>query len=169
MAKFRVFREPVVQPQDQSYKIIRLTQGQVTLVDASDYDWLMQWNWQAAGKEGKLYAVRAYGYQKVYMHREIVHCESEHLDHWNNDTLDNRRINLRPATPGQNGANRKKQRDNTSGYKGVSWHKMRNRWCASAKVNGIRIHIGYYLTKEEAYAAYCTFARETWGEFANFG
>lgn len=40
MAKHRVVREPVVQPLDQSYRLIPLTKGKVAIVDATDYEWL---------------------------------------------------------------------------------------------------------------------------------
>lgn len=38
-------RPQITQPADPSYRIIALTQGQVTLVDTEDYDRLMQWHW----------------------------------------------------------------------------------------------------------------------------
>ncbi len=30
----------------ESAKLIPLTQGKFAIVDAEDYDWLMQWKWQ---------------------------------------------------------------------------------------------------------------------------
>ena len=32
-------------PSEPLYREIPLTQGQVALVDAADYEWLMQWEW----------------------------------------------------------------------------------------------------------------------------
>ncbi len=53
-------RPQITQPADPSYRIIALTQGQVTTVDTGDYDWLMQWHWYAWwNKNGRcFYAVR---------------------------------------------------------------------------------------------------------------
>ena len=45
---YNVKRHAVVQPLDQSIKLIPLTQGRNAVVDAVDYEWLMQWNWCAA-------------------------------------------------------------------------------------------------------------------------
>lgn len=45
------------------------------------------------------------------------------VDHRSKDSLDNRRSNLRDATKGENMWNSGKRRNNTSGYKGVTWSK----------------------------------------------
>jgi hypothetical protein len=45
---------------------------------------------------------------------------------------------------------RKFDRTNQSGIRGVSYVKETGRWKAYISVNGNRIHIGHYLTKEEA-------------------
>jgi len=75
-----------------------------------------------AGIKGtqSFYAVRNQDGKTILMAREILQCDSERVDHENHDTLDNRDGNLRPATPGQNGANQGRHINNTSGYKGVS-------------------------------------------------
>ena len=39
--------EQVVQPQEQSYRTIQLTQGKVTIVDAADYKFLSKYKWHA--------------------------------------------------------------------------------------------------------------------------
>ena len=45
------------------------------------------------------------------------------VDHINRDSLDNQDFNLRLATCSQNQANREVNKNNTSGFKGVSWDK----------------------------------------------
>lgn len=91
------------------------------------------------------------------------------IDHINGERDDNRLVNLRPATPAENLRNAKRQRNNTSGFKGVSWHKPSKRWQAQIAVNGRTIHVGCFSTPEEAHAAYCKAAEKLHGEFANFG
>ena len=83
-----------------------------------------------------------------------------HVDHINGNTLDNRRDNLRLVTPQQNQWNRGPQINNTSGYKGVRWHKRDQKWRAEAgykceQTGKSKIkHIGSYDDKEEAVRAY---------------
>lgn len=77
-----------------------------------------------------------------------------HLDHINRDKADNRISNLRDATSQQNAQNRNKSIRNTSGYKGVVWHKRDKRWQTSITVEGTRLHLGLHDTAEKAYAAY---------------
>ena len=50
------------------------------------------------------------------------------IDHIKCDRTDNRIENLREATGGQNQKNRGKQKNNTSGYKNVTWHKTQKKW-----------------------------------------
>lgn len=86
------------------------------------------------------------------------------VDHINLDRADNRFLNLRHATQAQNGANRTKYRNNTSGWKGAS--RYRSGWRAQIQVNGENIYLGTYRTPEEAHDAYCAAARQNFGEFA---
>ena len=46
--------------------------------------------------------------------------------------------------------NRDKPRQNTSGIKGVYWHKKHKKWQANLQINGKLIYLGLYLNKEDA-------------------
>lgn len=86
------------------------------------------------------------------------------VDHKDHDGLNNRRSNLRWATQSQNCVNTSKLARGVSGFRGVS--KMRNKWHAAVNVSKKRIHLGTYVTAEEAAKAYDRAAREHFGEFA---
>jgi len=113
---------------------------------------------------------KSHGYIKngrTFLHRFIMNCPKDMIvDHINGDKLDNRKCNLRICTQAQNCCNSKKQKNNTSGYKGVCWHTTRKKWFSSIKYNKKNISLGYFNTPEEAYAAYCKAAKELHGEFA---
>jgi hypothetical protein len=64
------------------------------------------------------------------------------VDHINMDGLDNRRANLRICTHQENNLNKKISRNNTSGYKGVSWDKWHKKWRSYISVNGKMIRLG---------------------------
>lgn len=87
------------------------------------------------------------------------------LDHRNVDPDDNRWSNLRVAVSrSHNSANRRRQSNNTSGFKGV--YKARARWRARIDVGGKRMNLGTFDTPEEAHAAYFNAASLYFGEFA---
>lgn len=44
-------------------------------------------------------------------------------------------------------------RNNTSGTKGVCWHKRLKKWAARIDINKSRIHLGYYSDIDDAIAA----------------
>lgn len=160
---------------DTDSKLIPLTQGQFAIVDANDYDWLAQYNW-AALKDStthSFYAARnkpvegTKTYQGSRMHREILGLERGNPnkgDHINHDTLDNRRRNLRIATPEESQHNKRRYVNNTSGYKGVALD--RGRWRAYINVQGKRESLGGFGSVEEAAAAYNEAALRLHGEFA---
>jgi len=161
-----------LQPQEPSYRLIPLTKGQFAKVDAADYEWLMQWKWQAAWsrKTQSYYAQRTIhigGKSKtVIMTRVIMSAEGDiDIDHRNHDTLDNRRTNLRFSTAAQNACNRKRQANNTSGCKGVTWVPSHGKWRVRVRFKNIRTHIGYFNEFEEATLAYTEAARRIQGEF----
>lgn len=91
------------------------------------------------------------------------------IDHIDGNSLNNAIANLREATRSQNSFNRGQQVTNTSGFKGVCWHKNRCKWAASITVDRKQKHLGYFPTAELAHAAYCEAAKKLHGDFANFG
>lgn len=165
-------RQRVVQPQDESIRYIALTQNQVAVVDATDYEWLMQWPWFAMkSKHSKtFYAARNRSVDEIekprllQMHQALTKIKN--TDHWDNDGLNNRRLNLRTANTSENSCNRGRRSDNKSGFKGV--HKgTHGKWVAQVAIKGgAARYLGRFDTAEEAARAYDAKARELQGEFA---
>jgi hypothetical protein len=91
---------------------------------------------------------------------------SRDIDHRDTNRSNNTWLNLRPATRSQNMANCPVRKTNTSGYKGVSWHRQRNKWNAYITVDYKRKSLGYFDDIEKAKAAYGAAALEHFGEFA---
>jgi len=101
------------------------------------------------------------------MHRLIMNAQpGEQVDHINHNTLDNRKPELRLCTKSQNQHNVGKRQDNTSGFKGVTWHKRDQKWQARIMKSGKDKHLGNFDTPELAYEAYCRAAAELHGQFA---
>jgi hypothetical protein len=84
------------------------------------------------------------------------------LDHINRNKSDNRIENLRECTSTQNHGNASRQINNTSGYKGVTWHISNKKWMAQIKGK----YLGMFKTAEGAAFAYDNAAIEIFGEFA---
>lgn len=89
------------------------------------------------------------------------------IDHINGDPHDNRISNLRECMQAENSRNAKKPKNNTTGYKGVSWSpRTIMKYRAYICVDRRQIHLGLYPTAELAHAAYLKAAKEHFGEFA---
>ena len=88
------------------------------------------------------------------------------IDHANGDRSDNRWANLRLATQRQNNANSRVRRNSKTGLRGVHLHETGLYRAYISKPGKSITHLGYFKTPEEAYAAYCQAAHETYGEFA---
>lgn len=88
------------------------------------------------------------------------------IDHIDRDRSNNRISNLRLATASQNQANRGKQRNNTSGYKGVYWVESSGKWLAKVVFRGRQYSFGLHDSAEAAHDAYCVGAKKIHGEFA---
>lgn len=151
-------------------KTIALTQGAVALVDDSCWEDLSRWRWCVSkSQDGKRhYAVRRASSGIVWMHRQIVGApENLDVDHRDGNGLNNQRGNLRAATRRQNSQNMVRSRaGKTSRFKGVSLSSGTTRWRATIKVDGRRIHLGYFIDEGEAARAYDAAALKHFGEFA---
>ena len=104
------------------------------------------------------------GHRLAWLHYYGIDPDSQ-IDHRNLARSDNWIDNLRQATPFQNMQNVTISRKNTSGFKGVCFHKRDRLWQASIGFNGKLKHIGSFRTAEEANAAYNAQAKELFGEF----
>ncbi len=87
------------------------------------------------------------------------------IDHIDLNKANNREVNLRGATTSGNQRNVGVRKDNTSGYKGVSWNRDLQKWAAYIGVDGRQITLGWFVTIEEA-AATRAEAQHLHGEFA---
>lgn len=87
------------------------------------------------------------------------------VDHINGNRMDNRIANLRVCSRSENSKNRRLSRSNTSGFKGVHWHKRLGKWVAKIKVDGRHVHLGCFGSPGEAFAAYKAAAPIYHGEF----
>lgn len=74
------------------------------------------------------------------------------VDHINGNRLDNRKQNLRVTHRKNNPKNCKTYSNNTSGVKGISWNRDRQKWHVSIQVNKKPIYLGLYSDIEEAKA-----------------
>ena len=152
-------------------KQIPLTQGKFATVDDEDYDRLMKYKWCARIRDdgAAWYACRKEivdgKHHQQQMHRFILDAPNGMLcDHVNGNGLDNRRVNLRLATPKQNTMNRGANR-NHIGFKGVT-HIKPGKFQAQIKVDGKFIYLGLFDNARSAAIAYNIAAEKYHGEFA---
>jgi len=80
------------------------------------------------------------------------------INHINEDKLDNRISNLEMVTNQQNKQATTMYRRNTSGFKGVCWHKRDKVWRSQICFNEKIIHLGNHQTKELAARSYNFYA-----------
>lgn len=86
-----------------------------------------------------------------YMHGSFPKFD---IDHINRIRTDNRIMNLRPVTRSENLQNTLIGPKNSSGYKGVYWHKKASKWIAQIKSNGVYRYLGLFEKLEDAAMAY---------------
>lgn len=141
--------------------VVELTRELVALADAADLHLIEGHIWSASKRDRIHYANSN---TAGYMHRHILGLRgADHVDHRNGDGLDNRRANLRVATPFENMYNTGPR---TGQYKGVHYDKQTGRWRAQIGANGVRESLGRYDRENDAACAYNKAARVMHGDFA---
>ena len=153
-------------------KIIRLKNGEETMVDDMDYGWLNQFKWRVLNRTKKQhspYVVRGKRingkYILFYMHRVIMNPGSLCTDHIDGDGFNNQRENLRICTHTQNGMNQT-IKGGTSQYKGVYYNKNAKKWQSGIRKDRKTFYLGYFHDEAEAAKAYDEAAKELFGQYA---
>ncbi|MEW1951086.1 HNH endonuclease [Pseudarthrobacter sp902506025] len=152
----------LVEEQPEDHKLIRVPTGEVVLVSNEDYEVLRDLPWclnsrgYVGGRQGMLH--------RVIMERTAPIPKGYVVDHINRNRLDNRRVNLRLATRGQNNTNQR-LRGGSSKYLGVS-KASKSTWKSYVSVDGRMYVVGFYDDELEG-----AWMRDQWalalhGEFA---
>jgi hypothetical protein len=140
---------------------IPLSQGQVALVDDSDYALLSELKWcyrpERNGRQG--YAVRhvkADGkYRTCYLHRTVLPAPPGHETIFlNHDRLDCRRSNLKVVNKEEARQHHRVRSDSKSGAKGVRYNEETESWSAYVYRSGHAFDVGTFGRREQAEAAY---------------
>lgn len=136
------------------------------------YTWFAQYR-----KELDNYYVRCTNYNNikngessvVFLHQFIMNAGGQDVDHINNNTLDNRKCNLRIAEHEKNTKNRHgKNSNNKSGYRNVCWLKNENVWVVQICINGKNTRVKKFPPDQldEAGAFAEEMRKKYYGEFA---
>lgn len=143
------------------------------LVDEEDAERVGALRWHGSASRHTVYAVRAErgtdGKQhRLAMHRFVLGIgpSDMHVDHINQNGLDNRKSNIRVCEPWQNRARAIVFGKTRTGYRGVSPVHRGNGYRAQIKVRGVPIYLGLFPTAELAAAAYAGAAKVAFGEYA---
>jgi hypothetical protein len=151
-------------------KQIPLNKNKVALIDDEDFEEINRHKW-CVGSDGypRRKVIIGGKQQAVFMHRflmGLVRGDGKEVDHINGNILDNQRKNLRVCSHHQNLINKKLQRNNTSGVRGVSWNKRKEMWQVYIVLNRKKIDLGYFDDLVLAAKRYNQEAKEMFGEFA---
>lgn len=152
--------------------------GYSVLVDDEDVERIQQYNWWVDNSVLRRYnryyfrtkikhGIRQYEVMKL--HRFIMGCtymDGTVIDHINNDTLDNRKCNMRFCTQKENARNKRRETRNNSGYKGAKLNKRTGRYNATVKYEQKNYALGSFINLIDAATAYDDVARLLFGEFA---
>lgn len=165
---------------NDDFLILPVGKRHQALISVEDAD-LCDWSWCAKHSHNQIYAFHVLSVinhriiERVDLHRLVLGrilqrplADSEVPDHIDLNGLNNRRSNLRLATPLQNAANRGMLVTNTSGYKGVSWSKADKKWRATIGYRGKKLSLGLFDDPADAHRSYCKAASELHGDFARF-
>jgi hypothetical protein len=143
---------------------IPLDNGMEAIVDHSDLSRVERFRWLF---------VHGYAVTKINrkttlnMHRLILQpSKLAKVDHVNHNGIDNRRINIRVCTHGENMKNQKLSRSSRTGFKGVHFYKRHQKYMAYIVSDSKKFHLGYFHSPEVAAKAYDAAAIVMHGKFA---
>lgn len=133
--------------------------------DMDDYDKIKDFCWTECTRHGMQCLVCTHFENKKTIMMHIL-LGFKYYDHIDRNELNNRKYNLRPATPAEQCRNRTKHKNNTSGIIGVNWDKRSQKWRARVHINGKEINLSYFENKTDAIITRLEAEQKYYGEFS---
>lgn len=139
------------------YGIGYTEEGEKFYFDKEDYNKIKDYYW-SYDTNGYVTS-RNKDRKEIKLHRIVMNAQNgdviDHIKHppRKEHKIDNRKQNLRFVTASQNSMNQHLRTNNTSGVTGVSWHKEKNKWCASIGINNKQIYLGSFESFNDAVKA----------------
>jgi hypothetical protein len=133
---------------------VKLSNSDKTMIcDLDDWDRLKKYCW-SIGSGGYARTNLIDDVVRRTFHMNVIDCpEGMVRDHINRNRLDNRKCNLRIVSMEVNARNTSLNKNNTTGYKGVTRPSSDNKFHAQISVGNKTYHLGRFDTAEEAYQA----------------
>lgn len=101
----------------------------------------------------------------IFLHQFLMNANGKDVDHENNDTLDNRKSNMRVVEESNNSKNRKsRNRNNKSGYRNVSL--IKGKWVVQLQIDGKNTKLGSFDDVHEAGKFAEEMRQKYYGEYA---
>lgn len=151
------------------YGVGYTTKGDEFYFDLEDYDKIKDYCWTIQNN-GYVTAYCPTTMNRILLHRLIMNCDNNNLYidhiHGNKTRNDNRKSNLRTATPSQNTMNKSLLKNNTSGVTGVSWNKRKGEWESYITIDDKRKGLGYFSNFDDAVAARKDAEEKYFGEYS---
>lgn len=153
-------------------KIVSPKYGEfIVLYDDEDHGKILKHTWGISKYGNNFYAKTMIGEknkQKIlYLHRFILNAKyGDIIDHKDNNTLNNKKSNIRFCSHQNNMMNRKPEKNSSSKFKGIYYNKNSNLWHSQIYKNFKKIHLGYFENEIDAALAYNGAAKYLFGKYA---
>ena len=150
------------------YEVGYTNKGQEFYFDLEDYDKIKDYCWSVSTRKENNYktlVARDCKNNKVVRFANII-MGCLYVDHINNNTLDNRKENLRICSQKENLKNQSKPINSTCPFMGVSYSEKRDNYTSRIGYNKKKIHLGTFTNLDDAIIARLKAEKKYFGEFA---
>jgi HNH endonuclease len=160
--KEKLYNTPILYNQNGDC-IFKINEFDILIDEELYYD-IIQYKWHV-NIHG--YIIANINKKDIRLHRYIMNYSGDDfIDHINGNRLDNRKSNLRIATPQQNSRNTSSRKNSTSQYIGVNFDKSRNKFLARINIDNTSINLGRFDNEIDAAKSRDIASKEHFGEFA---
>ncbi len=145
-------------------KIFFFKNNNYTTIDTEDYEYVKDRCWY--NDEEHYVTAKKLG-KRIRIHRIIMNCPDDKIiDHIDRNPLNNKKENLRICTNAENAINKGLRKDNKSGYIGIRWDAVVQKWFSQITLNKKKIRLGWFVDKQDAINVRHEAEKKYFGEFA---